>query len=463
MAERPRPNIMPEQTDAENPQGTVVTTGHTPDAATVGVGVDTSAEAQTIADQIATEYPARPTTRPVLTRRKLLGGALATALSATAVGAYLLRQPEKSRTTPTPASAAGGVSRGETPPLTPVNTTTRGGETPTLAQRVISGDPTRDATPSVGIDTGTATATSLNTATSTPLGTPDGNGTTGIGTPGATATTGVDRRGTPTPGATSTQEAPKTPDVYTFTSEILNPGINMPGAENLVEFPFFKGLVLNPNYPDATNAFRNLSKRVDAGSRVAYRNYQAEQLKYKYGKQYLRAATDPEIEAELDNTTAAQGFAFDPEKSLVDQAVNTTHEIIPGPLKVQLAMIKSGLLNEKFITNAAPITDKVMIRFSVDPKTAGRTMIVLVDEYYKGPESNPARLQKVLTMGLTVGLSMLQTPRIFDVQEKFLYNEGLEDPTIDKLVCLPDPKGSMPYPTSTKNYTITPLFVPTNS
>lgn len=136
---------MPEQTDAENPQGTVVTTGHTPDAATVGVGVDTSAEAQTIADQIATEYPARPTTRPVLTRRKLLGGALATALSATAVGAYLLRQPEKSRTTPTPASAAGGVSRGETPPHTPVTTNTRAVGTPTQTQQVISSNPTRQA------------------------------------------------------------------------------------------------------------------------------------------------------------------------------------------------------------------------------------------------------------------------------------------------------------------------------
>lgn len=287
MAERLRPNIMSEQTDAENPQKGNLKTGTSIDTA-VGHGVQTSAEAQTIADQIATEYPARPTKGPLLTRRRFaIGAGLGLAAAA---GAAIFGRTETPRSTPTPAApAAGGINGGETPTLTPVNTATRGGETPTLAQRVISGDPTRDATPSVGIDTGTATATRVNTATSTPLGTPDGNGTTGIGTPGATATTGVDRRGTPTPGATSTQEATQitthTPEAepvnnFTFRLNIVKPGDPRfePFVGKIAELPF-SSMELNPEYrhPSGLNAEQmqeKVIKYIHAANRYADEWYQ---------------------------------------------------------------------------------------------------------------------------------------------------------------------------------------------
>ena len=158
MSERLGPSIMSENANPEQPQrGGVVTTGHTPDAATVrhtpdaatvGRGVDTSTEAQSLVDQIAAEYAPRPIRQPLLTRRQTIAGALGTALSATAIGALLLRKPDGRPATPTPGPAAGGVSGGERSTPTPRSTATTASstETPTLAPQVISGNPTREAT-----------------------------------------------------------------------------------------------------------------------------------------------------------------------------------------------------------------------------------------------------------------------------------------------------------------------------
>jgi hypothetical protein len=282
--------------------------------------------------------------------------------------------------------------------------------------------------------------------------------------PDRTATPGIvstpDNR-TAVPSVSPTKEMTPVPATYTFSSEILNPGVALQGAENLVEFPFFKGLQLNPEYPNAAEAYKRLCQRVDAGSRVAYANYIADPSKYKNGKDFLRTATDAEIESAIGNTAPAKGFAFNPERVLVDQAVNTERDIIPGPLKVQLAMLDSKDKLGKYLINSVPLSDKLMIRFSVDPQTAGRTMVLLcADESYK---RDPSLLQQVILLAITNGLSYLQIPKAFDNPIGFIYKYGAqEDSGIDKLICLPNPNGATRHPSYTKNYPITPLIIPIN-